>query len=61
MGRQVYRQDRRGLVAFQSDVSGAQLMDSIGDYLLLLAVVICGGVVYLAALLRFINWIIKRR
>jgi hypothetical protein len=36
-------------------------MDSIGDYLLLLAVVICGGVVYLAALLRFINWIIKRR
>jgi hypothetical protein len=61
MGRQVYRQDSRGLVAFQSDVSGAQLMDSIGDYLLLLAVVICGGVVYLAGLLRFINWFIKRR
>jgi hypothetical protein len=36
-------------------------MDSIGDYLLLLAVVICGGVVYLAGLLRFINWFIKRR
>jgi hypothetical protein len=36
-------------------------MDSVGDFILLLGVVICGGAVYMAWLFKFIDWIIRKR